>query len=481
MIRLLVAALSLAPLAPSAPAQPTDVASALSSISATRIESDLQFLASTALEGRGTPSPGLEVAALYIKARLERLGYEPGGPEGFWHEYPLVLQQIDMEASCVELSSAEGEARLEFGSDYFLKSGELEALDLRGEIVSIGDGSVESLEQADLKGRWALLLDEGRITRRAVRQVAEAGGIGVIIAAGEDYSRKPFAERYGVAARALMEGHVMKLEHKAAVASSPIPRLWLSESGMQRLLALASQFEGSLPAAGSTMGVELRELRVPGGGEVIVRNVCGFLPGSDPALTHETLVVSAHYDHLGERSGTIYPGADDNASGTSGLLALAAALKENGPLDRSVLLLWVSGEEKGLWGSEAWAKEAWLPDSAHAVANINMDMIGRTEPRELYVTPSRDHSHFNPVAALCYELAGLEGFDEPASQDEYWRSSDHFNFSSILEIPVAFLSSGDHDDYHQSTDTPDKIDSDKIARTVALVLRMLDRLQDAEL
>ncbi len=456
-----------------------DLQSALDEVSAGCIESDVQFLASEALGGRGTPSPGLEVTALYIKARLERLAYVPGGREGYWHEYPLVMTRIDATTSRIELSSENGESRLAFGEHYFLRSSELSPLDLSGSVVSIGDGSPESLEQCDLEGRWALLLDEGRSTKRALEAVREAGGLGLVLAAGEGYGRKSsYAERFRPTVRGMTEGRVMKVEHSQALSASSLPRLWLSETGLAQLLALATPFEGEEPPAGSELGVELHEVRVPSGGEVTVRNVCGFLPGTDPVLAAETIVVSAHYDHLGERSGNVHPGADDNASGTAGLLALADALKERGPLKRSVLLLWLSGEEKGLWGSEAWAKDAWLPGESRAVANINLDMIGRTAPAEIYLTPSRAHSHFNSVAELAYELAELEGFDKPEAQDQYWRSSDQFNFSSVLGIPVAYLSSGDHDDYHTPSDTADKIDSEKIARTTRLVLRMLERLQD---
>lgn len=457
-----------------------DLEASLEAVSASSIESDVRFLASEALGGRGTPSPGLEVSALYIKARLERLGYRPGSADGFFHEYPLIMQRVDPAASHVEIKSAKGTERLEFGVDYFFRSAELIALDLSAEVVSIGAGGPDELASCELNGRWALLLDQGRFTKHVVEAVREAGAIGVVLVAGEQYRRKPYSERFGPTVRGMTAGRVMKVAHAEALSSSSLPRIWLSETGVGNLLGLSENSDKVLPAPGELLGVTLREVRVPDGGRILVKNVCGFLPGSDSELAKETVIVSAHYDHLGTRSGRLHPGADDNASGTAGLLALAAALKERGSLQRSVLLLWVSGEEKGLWGSEAWAEEAWLPDQAHVVLNINLDMIGRTAARELYVTPSRAHSKFNPVAELVYELAEKEGFDEPQAQDEYWRRSDHFSFSSELGVPVVYLSSGDHDDYHKASDTADKIDEGKIARTVRLVLRMLDRLQDAE-
>ena len=120
-------------------------------------------------------------------------------------------------------------------------------------------------------------------------------------------------------------------------------------------------------------------------------------------------MVTAHFDHVGVSQGRIYPGADDNASGTAGLLGVARALVAYGPLRRSVLLLFVSGEEKGLWGSAVWTQRPVLPPEHGVVANLNVDMIGRTAPDELYITPTREHDAFNGVARAAYDLAALEG------------------------------------------------------------------------
>src|SRR5262249_44177626 len=100
----------------------------------------------------------------------------------------------------------------------------------------------------------------------------------------------------------------------------------------------------------------------------------------------------------------VWNGADDNGSGTCGMLALAEALTIHGPLRRSVMLIWVSGKEKGLLGSGAWVKSAWFPDGGHAVADINLDMIGRNKPDELFVTPSRARSEYNGLVALAERL-----------------------------------------------------------------------------
>jgi Zn-dependent M28 family amino/carboxypeptidase len=212
--------------------------------------------------------------------------------------------------------------------------------------------------------------------------------------------------------------------------------------------------------------------------QVTLENVCGFWRGSDPDLADEVIVISAHYDHVGIRNGEIHNGADDNGSGTTGLLALSEALTTYGKLRRSVLVMWVSGEEKGLWGSKAWTLNPWLPEGCRAVANINIDMVGRNDADKLMVTPTRNHEAYNGLTKLAERLAPLEGFPALGDADDYYQRSDHYNFKKNLDIPVAFLFSDLHEDYHKPTDTPDKIDCDKIRRVARLVLRMLDGMQD---
>ena len=158
------------------------------------------------------------------------------------------------------------------------------------------------------------------------------------------------------------------------------------------------------------------------------------------------------------------------------MLGIAGGIAAYGPMRRSVLMLWVSGEEKVLLGSEAWARDPWLPGGRRAVTNLNIDMIGRNAPDELYITPSADHEHHNGIVKLAQGLAPLEGFPTLESADDYYHRSDQAMFAR-LGIPVAFLFAGIHEDYHEPTDTPDKIDCDKLRRVARLIVRLLDALQ----
>lgn len=172
--------------------------------------------------------------------------------------------------------------------------------------------------------------------------------------------------------------------------------------------------------------------------------------------------MSSHYDHLGVDKGEIYNGADDNGSGITCLLALGEALKEHGPLGRSILLIWVSGEEHGKWGSRAWTENPSLPEGHAPVANVNLDTIGRNDPDSLFVTPTKSHAKYNSLTKLAERFAKEEGFEQlPQGSDSFYTESDHYIFAR-LGIPVCLLTAGLHEDYHKPTDTADKVGCDKI-------------------
>jgi len=146
-----------------------------------------------------------------------------------------------------------------------------------------------------------------------------------------------------------------------------------------------------------------------------------------------------------------------------------------------VMIIWVSGEEKGLWGSKAFSENPWFPDGARPIANINIDMVGRNGAEKLLVTPTRERAKdYNGLTKLAEQLAPEEGFPKLGSADQYYERSDHAMFAK-LGIPVMFLFSDVHEDYHQPGDDPEKLDYDKVHRVARLVLRMLDRMQTDKL
>ena len=472
---LVSALLALASPAPQEPGSP--LARGLDSIRADEIRADLFFFADQEMKGRDTPSNEQRVAARFLRARLERLGLVPGAGSGWFHEYPLTVRKIDEAATSLVFAGAPGELRLAFGRDYFFpSSSDIISLEHEGAVVFCGKGERADFDAIQAAGKFALCVVSDMPARRRMRYAETEGALGLILIPDPTKDEDPAPAECKRTTEYALKGLPSFRPGAAHEDADAIGQVYLSLDAARRLCALAGD-ANRLPALGSELPVHARDVR-DGSGTIPLENVCALWPGSDPVLSKEVLIVSAHYDHVGEQGGKIHPGADDNGSGSMGLLALAQALKEHGPLRRTVLLMWVSGEEKGLWGSAAWTKAPILPPGHRAVANLNIDMIGRNAPDYLLITPTKALAkEYNGLTKLAEELAPLEGFPKLGSADEYWQRSDHMNFAVNLKIPVAFLFSDVHADYHQPSDTPDKIDYDKIRRVTRLVLRMLAGLQ----
>jgi hypothetical protein len=205
-------------------------------------------------------------------------------------------------------------------------------------------------------------------------------------------------------------------------------------------------------------------------------NVVAVFPGADPALRGEYVVLSAHMDHVGVgrpvRGDSIYNGADDDASGTSALVEIAEAFASMPQRPaRSILFLGVSGEEKGLLGSEYFSENPTVPLQS-IVANLNVDMIGRNAPRDIVVI-GKTYSSLGPlverVAAQNAELlGGLTASDDRWPEERFFFRSDHYNFAR-KEIPAVFFFAGTHADYHQPSDEVEDLDVDKAARVARMI------------
>ena len=451
---------------------PAALARGLESVQADRIEADQTYLACDEMRGRDTPSNEQRQAARFLRNRVQRLGFQPGGRYGFISEYHLNFLQVDGEASHL----AVGESRLTFGRDYvFSSKNDLQDRTTSGDLISAGDGGSSDLKKKAIKGNWAVVQSTGGSLRRLVRKVADAGAAGLILVPkkGDDV-----VARHQRTIDSMQRGSLA-----GRYAPTDFPTIVLTASGAATFL-VACELE-ELPAAGKRLGPEATEVRqiTDPRGYRYFENVAAFWPGADPDLSKEVIIISAHYDHVGTRNGKVYNGADDNGSGTTGVLALAEALAAYGPMQRSVLLMWVSGEEKGLLGSAGWTRRPWLPAGCRPIANINIDMIGRNSPDEIMITPTengRVSKHYNGLVRLTESFGDAEGFRKFKSADDYWGRSDHANFATNLGLPVTFLFADVHEDYHKDTDEVHKIDFGKMRRVVRMVVRVLDALQDPE-
>ncbi len=224
--------------------------------------------------------------------------------------------------------------------------------------------------------------------------------------------------------------------------------------------------------------------------DLIGENVLGYIEGSHPKLKEEVVIITAHFDHLGKRGENIYNGADDNASGTSCLIeiaeAFAQARQDGQQPKRSVLVMLVSGEEKGLLGSEYYVNNPTFP-LKNTVVNLNVDMVGRVDKRH------KDGNYVYVIGAdrLSTELHKINEkmnrqhinieldykYNEKSDPNRYYYRSDHYNFAE-RGIPAAFYFNGTHEDYHMATDTPEKIDTDKMEKIAKLVFHTAWEIAD---
>ena len=288
-------------------------------------------------------------------------------------------------------------------------------------------------------------------------------------------------------ARQTMMMGVMQMGSATDLASTNIPNFYLSTTLSQKIIGKKLKKVIKLRDKITKKGVPTRttlKTDIHWEGDQFVKsltgvNVLGYIEGTDPALKNEVVIVTAHYDHLGMRGQEIFYGADDNASGTAGVMeiaqALASAKKHNLGPRRSVLCMLVTGEEKGLLGSEYYSEYPVFP-LKNTIANVNIDMIGRidekhTNPEYTYVIGSNrlslDLHEINESVNRAY--TGLEldyTYNAEDDPNRFYYRSDHYNFAK-KGIPAIFYFSGVHEDYHRPSDTPDKImfeKAEKIAR-----------------
>ena len=235
------------------------------------------------------------------------------------------------------------------------------------------------------------------------------------------------------------------------------------------------------------MKIKAARKRVPLGTE----NALGFIEGTDKKS--DVIVISAHHDHLGMHDGQVFNGADDDGSGTTAIITMAEAFakakKEGHGPRRSLLFLSVTGEEKGLFGSEYYSKHPIFP-LANTEADLNVDMIGRTDvehegkPDYVYVIGSDKLASELKVITEAqnkkYTQIDLDyRFDDPADPNRFYYRSDHYNFA-VNKIPVAFFFNGVHADYHQQSDEIDKIEFPKMEKRAQLVFHLAWELANRE-
>jgi len=461
----------------SAHAQDGAVHRGAASISEHDVRRRIEVIAHDSMGGRDTPSRGLELTAAFVAAEFARLGLEPAGDAGrFVQRYPLGRSRIDGDSSRAVFRANGSTARASARRDLVYVFGPRTGRPVTGGVVLVGGPLRPDAGKAlDVEGKILVVAPNTRAPGSAPVNQFLAGA----------YERNP------AAVVIVLDNDTLTLARQVAnqfrergpvdgeTERDPVVTM-VHQRALGDVFAAAGIDLAAFRAASSYMVRALDALAIEvtiadvGGPGTSAPNVAAILPGSDPVLRNEYIVFSAHMDHVGIDSraegDSIWNGADDDASGTAGVLELAEAFSvaEARP-KRSLIFVTVSGEEKGLWGSNHFASHLPVPLS-QVVANINMDMIGRNWPDTIAVI-GREHSDLGAtldrVAAAHPELR-MQPIDDPWPHENFYFRSDHYNFAR-RGVPILFFFNGTHRDYHQASDTPDKIDAEKEARLLRLI------------
>jgi peptidase M28-like protein/PDZ domain-containing protein/PA domain-containing protein len=434
---------------------------------AASLAESVNALTTPEMEGRRSGTPGGEHASRRLAEWLAATGLRPGGDAGsFLQTFVLETSSRPDPASSLELLGPTGR-KLDFGREWIAHGGS-RAGEVSGDVVFAGYGAdipeakYDDYTGVDVRGKIALVLDgaPSQLTDTRVTRLDK------LIA----------AKRRGAAA-VLIAGAELPTPDKTAVEVA-LPSAALTREAADAILAPAgrttsdatsamSRARGPAPFPTGTR-VHLRVEKVVD--EVRAANVIGILPGTDPALAAETVVIGAHYDHLGLADGVVYPGADDNASGTAVVVGLARAFAAAGGNARTLVFALFGAEELGLIGSRHYVDRPAVPLD-RTVAMVNFDMVGRLQGRTLSVGGGDSG---NRLRALVSQAAQLEGMTLDLHGSPYG-PSDHARFYAA-GVPVLFFYTGGHSDYHKPSDTADKIDAAGMARIAALGARVVDGL-----
>lgn len=431
-------------------APPPEVAAALDRISAKSLRGNLSFLASDALEGRGTPSRGLDIAAEFIASQFRRAGLEPPVNGDYFQTASMIVRRPVLDGFRLELTS--GKRTASAGSENAMIETSA-AIDLKAaavvKLMAASSPKPESLDGKVVVVDWRDADSQRELLRKAhpalILMVAHNGPEGAF------------------PKQALVD---------PSQPDNSSPRIILFSPKL-------ATFIGDLKAGESaTASIHIA---APAEQCATVRNVLGILRGSDAALKDTYVLVTAHYDHLGVEGGRVYNGADDDGSGTASVIEIANALAglKNHPA-RSIVFMTFFGEEEGLIGSEYYVHHPVFP-LARTVADVNLEQLGRTDS-----TKGKEIANAAPTGFGFSTMVedfreagaetGIKVYDQEPESDRYFAQSDNLSFAEAGIPAHTFCVAFQYPDYHGLGDKWQKVDYEnmaKVDRMLALGITML--------
>ena len=467
------------------------------SIKAMNLKKHLEVIASDSFQGRETGQPGIDMAAEYITTHLRNKDiqsffgdneykqavsfsfskwldtdiYVKG--ERFRHLWDYIAfptknnnYPIIMDKEVVFLGYGIDDPKY---SDYKGKK-------LDGKIIMINRGEPLKKDSTSVITKSRTLSDWSNDDMEKKLMTAKAKGVKLVLIIENDIKKMLEANRRKLQGSALELGdkrNEMQPYPAHVYISSTIAKAIIADQE-KKILDARKKLAKAKPAAVS-LSTDFIVNMSKGVTVLKGNNIIGYIEGKDKK--DEYIIVSAHYDHLGMRGDDIFNGADDNGSGTVTLMSLAGAFQqaaiEGYRPDRSIIFLWVAGEEKGLLGSEYYTQNPIVP-LENTMVNVNIDMVGRMDekyignPDYIYVIGSDRlssalHSVNEDINQNYSQLTLDYSYNDANDPNQYYYRSDHYNFAKN-GIPAIFFFSGTHPDYHRPSDTVEKIDFEKMEK-----------------
>ena len=466
-------------------------------IAADELRRDLFVFAADSFGGRETGTIYADKAAKWLAARLTTLGLEPGGDSGYFHRVPM--RKTEVTPGEILLGTAAAPKPLRHGAEIAFISTlgagaplpkNMVDADLVFAKYGLADTTLKRDDYAGLSAAGKIIVIDGRVPSGVSEEQRKAmeSPQTVFNRIGLAISKQPagivllLPDSVFRMAASQFTGTQIELDNGAAPRPTParvLPFIAVAPVSNSPMLPPGWPASDAAPLPG---GLHLKASYEETSSTFNGYNIVGIVRGTDPALRNTYVAYGAHYDHVGMGTpvdgDSINNGADDDGSGSVTLLAIAKAWKA-APPKRSGLFVWHIGEEKGLFGSEAFTNKPTVPlDSI--VGQINADMIGRNHPDSLYIVgpgaaPNGQSSVMGAVVDSV-NAAGPKAFvfnrewDTTTHPERIYYRSDHYNYAR-KGIPIVFLTTGLHPQYHQVTDEAELIDYAKMARVGDLMFR----------
>ncbi len=444
----------------------------LKTINEEDLKRHLLVIAADSMEGRDTGSKGQKKAAAYIAGHFKNIGLKPALKDSYYQPYKMGKRTWKNTTTL-----SVGKNTYKFGTDFYaIRYPVVSPFQLKAEVVVADGDDIENLSKIDFKGKAIIFLETKLEKNKKIAAKAKAMGATAVfvVKSLKDEAFKDALSSYSYYYMAPQTGFISQKDESIFYISPAIAQAIFGNNKIEKMLTKIG-VSASLPIIISAEYTEKIDL--------MSENVAGIIEGTDKK--DEYVIITAHYDHVGMQGGQIHNGADDDGSGTVSVMeiaeAFAKAAKEGNRPRRTLVFMTVSGEEKGLFGSEYYTDFEPIFPLSKTVVNLNIDMVGRiggdyiekNEPNYVYLIGS------DKLSSELHELSENTNkkqeklildykYNSDSDPNRFYYRSDHYNFAKN-DIPIIFYFNGVHDDYHKPTDDVEKIHFPKMAKIARLV------------